>query len=211
MQYTEIKARITGQRIEVIDPHLVSGSVEVYQIKAEFCSRWTGMSKTAVFYRDGVDPIPRLMVDDAVVIPPEVLQEDGHFFFGIFGTIDVQTLPTETLKLTVVKGTITAAAADFEDPTPDIYTQILAEATSAKNIAQGVRDEFDSGVVPALLDQNTVKGVRIWSGTMEEYEPVKDNLPEGCLVIITNDTTIAEMKTAIEQLQADVEALKVGS
>lgn len=212
MQYTQIQARVTGQRMEMVNvPTLIAGSIEVYQIKASFCSRWDGMAKTAVFSRKDADPIPRLMVDDAVIVPPEVLEEDGFVFFGIFGTLDTQTLPTETWQLTVQKGTITAAAVDFEDPTPDIYSQILAEANAAKNIAQGVRDEFDSGVVPALLDQNSVKGVRIWAGTMEEYEAAKDDLPQGCLVIITNDTTIADLKAQVEQLQDDVDALKSGA
>ena len=218
MNYTQITARVIDQRLEMINiPPLVSGSVDIYQIVAQFCELWADMNKTAVFSRNPtphlktLTVIPKPMVDDTVIIPPEMLLDEGYFFVSIVGTNGTQTRPTEVVKMTVSKGAITSATSIFDEPTPDVYAQLLVMCTDANKTAQSVRDEFDSGVVPALKDLNSYRGVRFWLGMNAQYLEQEASLPDGTLCAILDDTLLPEMLAAIEQLKADVAALQAAA
>lgn len=218
MNYTQITAKVTDQRVEMVNiPPLVSGSVNIYQIVAQFCELWSDMDKTAVFTREPTPTlkkltvIPKPMVADTVIIPPEMLLDEGCFFLSIVGTNGAQARPTEVVKLTVTKGAITSATSVFDEPTLDVYAQMLSMCVSANETAQAVRADFDAGAIPALMELNSFRGFRFWVGTNEEYMAKKDTIPAGTLCVITDDTLLTEILTAIEQLKADVEALKAAA
>ena len=128
MSQTVIAARITDQLVQIVNrPVLIaSGSEGVIQIAFEFCSLWEGYGKTAVFYRDTKNPevyhVP--VVQGIVTVPHEVLADEGGFYFGVFGEAD-NTRTTEVVRLEVKQGAITVATAKPEDPTPDIYHQLI--------------------------------------------------------------------------------------
>ena len=218
MNYTQITAKVTDQRVEMVNiPPLVSGSVNIYQIVAQFCELWSDMDKTAVFTREPSPTfkkmmvIPKPMVADTVIVPPEMLIDEGCFFLSIVGTNGAQTRPTETVKLTVTKGAITAATSIFDEPTPDVYAQLLSMCVSANATAQAVRDDFDAGAVPALLDQNSFRGFRAWTGTKEVYDEQKSTIPDGTLCVVYDDTLLPDMLADISQLKTDVAALKAAA
>lgn len=126
MSNTRILARITDQRVELVNvPLLASGSVGVLQIQCEFDSLWSGYGKTAVFYRteDEVYHIP--VASNLATVPQEVLADDGEFFFGIMGVSD-NTRTTEVVRLQVKQGALTTSTAKPATPTPDIYQQLIA-------------------------------------------------------------------------------------
>lgn len=186
MAKTIFKVNIVDQSVVFLTkPKLASGGVEENEIQFTFDSLWSGFANTAVFYKtdDEVYHIP--ISDNVATIPAEVTDEEGEFWFGVFGGNGEATRTTEVLLMEVAKGAITVSTAQPSNPTPDVYSQILKIANDAKAIAQGVRAEFESGVVPALRDQNSQRGFRIWTGTAEEYAD-QDPLPNGVMAVITD-------------------------
>ena len=126
MSYTQITAHIIDQTVQLTNmPLLASGSEGVLQIRCDFCSLWAGYGKVAVFYRNVGEVYHIPLVDNVATVPHEVLADSGYFFFGIMGVADnVRT--TEAVRLNVSPGAITTATAETEEPTPDIYQQLLA-------------------------------------------------------------------------------------
>ena len=126
---TIIKLRCIDQVLTLEDtPLIASGGVQEDFISVEFCSKWAGLTKTAVFWRSEDEPYHVLLdKNDTCVIPPEVLTEEGRFYFGLFGvSSDGKQRTSEVMRYTVSKGAITSGTKP-SDPTPDIYTQILAK------------------------------------------------------------------------------------
>lgn len=118
-----------GNRLMMNQPHrLASGSTNAVKIQFNFSAdflTWEGYGKTAVFYRkeDQVYHIP--LTNDGALVPHEVLADDGYFFFGLMGVKGDTVRTTEVLRVTVVKGAIATATAEPEEPTPDIYQQLV--------------------------------------------------------------------------------------
>lgn len=126
MSKTVITAHIVDQTVQLSNlPLLASGSVDAVQIQCDFCPLWDGYGKTAVFYKEKSQVYHILLVDDLVTIPHEMLAEEGSFFFGVLGVAE-DTRTTEVLRLKVVQGAITVPSAETEEPTPDIFKQIMA-------------------------------------------------------------------------------------
>lgn len=126
MSVTQITARVADQTLQLVNvPALASGSIGALEIKCEFDQLWDGYGKTAVFYKtkDKVYHVPLAL--GVATVPHEVLDAEGGFFFGIFGVAD-NTRTTEVLLLEVEQGAITVATAETEEPTPDVYQQLLA-------------------------------------------------------------------------------------
>jgi hypothetical protein len=160
MSYTQITARIIDHTVRLSNiPLLSSGSQGVVQIRCTFDEKWSGYGKTAVFYRNKKEVYHVLLVQDTATVPQEVLAEEGRFLFGIMGTAD-NTRTTEAVPLNVVRGAITTATATPEEPTPDIYQQLvqayaLAEArlnelvamrgTDANVATMNISDDYFNG------------------------------------------------------------------
>ena len=126
MSNTVITAQVVDQTIHLVNrPLIASGSKNVLQIRFNFCGLWEGYSKVAVFYKDGGPVYHVPIVDGIVTVPHELLSDKGYFFFGVMGAAEnIRT--TEVVLLNVAQGAITTATAEPEDPTPDIYSQLLA-------------------------------------------------------------------------------------
>ena len=117
-------------------PVIASGGLEENVLQVEFCSKWDGLSKTAVFWRkEGEAYHVPMGVDEGFTIPWEVLADEGVFYFGVFGASDDGRLRTsETVRYTVAQGAITSGTKP-SDPTPDIYAQLLAMYGEVRDIA----------------------------------------------------------------------------
>lgn len=126
--YTRIKARVTDQALQVENaPVLASGGKKVVLIEFSFCPLWDGLTKTAVFCRKSEKAYHKVMDTDTVEVPHEVLAVDGQFSFGVFG-VDTKGMvrPTVMVSANVQKGAVSFDDVVPEDPTPDIYQQILS-------------------------------------------------------------------------------------
>lgn len=124
MSHTLINARIIDQTVQVSNPPLIaSGSKGALKISCTFDSLWDGYGKTAVFYRDKTAVYHVPVESGLAAVPKEVLTEEGHFYLGFMGVAE-NTRTTEVVHLVVKQGAITTGVAP-EEPTPDIYEQIL--------------------------------------------------------------------------------------
>ena len=146
---TTIRVRCTDQALTYENtPVIASGGLEVDSVHFEFCTKWDGFVRTAVFWRSPAEVYHVLLDDtDTCKIPREVLQQDGLLHFGVFGVhADGRQRPAEALTYRVVKGAITEGTKPT-DPTPEIYTQLLAEyAEMQAALDKAVEDVEAAGI-----------------------------------------------------------------
>lgn len=155
MKPTIVTARVTDQHLLLVnEPLIASGGVDVIQIRFEFCGLWTGCGKTAVFYRDPEEVYHVPIADDLVTVPHEVLTDEGYFHFGVMGSAsNIRT--TEVVKVEVARGAITTATAEPEEPTPDIYQQLLAAYGKTEQALEVERARLDN---LAKLEEGSTTG-----------------------------------------------------
>lgn len=135
---TNIKMRCIDQVLAFEStPVIASGGLEEDTLQVSFCSKWDGLAKTAVFWLTEDEAYHvTLDLNDSCVIPREVLADEGVFYFGIFGVSESgRQRTTEAVRYTIAKGAITAGTKP-SDPTPDVYTQLLAKYAETQAIAQ---------------------------------------------------------------------------
>lgn len=126
MTYTVIKAHVEDQRLIITNlPKLSSGGYNETRVEFTFCSRWTGFTKTAVFYTDKGRVYYILVENNIAVVPHEVLANEGILHFGVFGYSADQARTTDMIQLPIVEGAITDSTAIHIAPTPDVYQQLL--------------------------------------------------------------------------------------
>lgn len=142
-----INVRATKNYIDVIAREfLTSGSVNAYTVAFSFDSIWDGLDRTAVFQAG--DSKISVILDDTnqCQIPWEVLENPRRTLeVGVYGTRNgTVVLPTAWVSLGEIKQGV-SLGDNNQPPTPDVYGQILQAAKDAEDIAQGVRDDADSG------------------------------------------------------------------
>lgn len=125
---------------------VTSGSVNVYTVQLAFSSEWDGLDKTAVF-QAGSDVISVVLDESQTcTIPWEVLENPRRTLYaGVYGTKNGDVvLPTIWTSLGTIQQGVTTGT-NTQPPTPDVYSQILAVAEKAQEVAQSVRDDADDG------------------------------------------------------------------
>ena len=124
---SEIKVQCIDQAISFLNtPVISSGNVNYDRIVFDFCSRWDGYAKTAIFYRNKDEVYYQLLTNDSCLIPNEVLGEKGVIYIGVFGTLGDKTITSQVLTYRIQEGAITEDLIPA-DPTPDIYAQIISK------------------------------------------------------------------------------------
>lgn len=108
-------------------PVITSGGLEENFVQFSFCSNWDGFTRTAVFWRNEKEPYHQLLDEnDSCQVPPEVTADEGLIYFGVFGVkLDAGQRTSNVVTYHIEKGAITTGTIP-SDPTPDIYTQLLA-------------------------------------------------------------------------------------
>ena len=121
-----IKVRCTDQVLKITEaPVVASGGKNEVKVEFQFCEKWDGFTKTAVFYRDIEEPYYALLnSEDVCVVPWEVYTEAGTFYFSVFGDKE-ETRRTATTVRYKVKDSGLPEGAMPSDPSPDVYSQIL--------------------------------------------------------------------------------------
>lgn len=121
-----INIRCIDQTLTVTNAPLISsGNIQTDSLKFEFCPMWDGYLKTAIFYRSESE-VYAVLVDEnsEAIVPKEVLQNEGYFYFGVHGVSGDKVKTSQVLRYRVVKGAISDEVL-IPDPTPDIYAQIM--------------------------------------------------------------------------------------
>lgn len=179
MGTTLIKAECIDQVLRLTEnPLIASGGVDEDVIEFSFGPLWDGFSKVAVMYRNERDVYHVQIADNRCTVPKEVLQSQGYFYVGVFGTKDGITRTSNVLSYRVEAGAITEGVKPPE-PTPSIYESILASVKSAEQIAKSVRDDADAGRFDGAQGQKGDPGsdASVTAGNIQSalgYAPVKD-------------------------------------
>ena len=171
-----IQVKCTDQVLKIIDaPVVASGGKNEVKVEFDFCEKWEGFAKTAVFYRDEENIYYAILdSDDTCIVPWEVCYEDGAFRFSVFGEKgDVRRTSTE-VRYKVKKGAI---AVDMKpsDPTPDVYDQIM-EAVARIEKAQAVD--------PTLTEAGHAADAK---ATGDAIKAIADALSENACLCVTID------------------------
>lgn len=137
-------------------PVIASGGLEENFVQFSFCGQWDGFIKTAVFWRSESEVFHNLLdAEDKCQVAPEVTASDGVIYFGVFGVNDAgRQRTTEVLTYRIVKGAITEGTAP-SDPTPDIYTQLIAKYNEMAAIAADTRKKEQTFETAMTERQNT--------------------------------------------------------
>ena len=126
---TIIKLNCINQELTFADnPLIASGGYNEDKLKINFCELWNGYAKICVFYQNPNKHYFAMMEeDDTCVIPYEALQSDGILYLGVFGcNTEGKTRTSQIVKYVVEKGAISTNLVP-EEPTPDIYEQLLSK------------------------------------------------------------------------------------
>lgn len=124
---TVINAECIDQDLIIMNaPVIASGGEHENFIEFNFCSKWDGHLKTAVFYRNIKDVYYSVLDEnDVCEIPHEVTDTEGTMFFGVFGVLDDIRRTSKVVKYKIKNGVISADMKPSE-PSVDIYMQILS-------------------------------------------------------------------------------------
>lgn len=143
-------------------PLISSGGIETDSLKLEFCPMWDGYVKTAIFYRDESE-VYSVLVDEnsEAIIPKEVLQSEGCFYFGIHGVLDSKVRTSQVMRYRVVKGAISGETI-LPDPTPDIYSQIMTKIQEAGLlIYYATEDQIDQLIESSVEGNDLINLTRL--------------------------------------------------
>lgn len=167
---TCIKLKTVDQRLSAVQqPILASGDVGTVRVEYAIDSYWDGYALSGTFYtgKKPEDVYEQPLTDGACVIPWEVLHEDGILYIGLRGVDGAGLVKTAApVRYRIEKGSPGGSATAVE-PTPDVYQQLLAMANEAKDIAQRVRDDANSGAFDGEDGKNGTNG-------KDAYEYAKD-------------------------------------
>ena len=191
---TQIKVKCIDQSLTLVStPLIASGGLNEDTVTFEFCSKWTGFSKTAVFYRNKNEVYYSLVDGDGIcTIPQEVLQEDGTLYFGVFGCNDSGvTRTSEILRYKIVQGAITKDLKP-SDPSPSIYEQLLSKymiilekSEDTLEIVQNFVDNFFQ-----IGDTEPTYKPCLWFNTKGVKQPIE-------LLELSSDTDDSDVNASI--------------
>ena len=196
-----IKIKCVDQSLTIANrPLIASGGQQENMMIFEFCAMWDGFEKTAVFYRNENEVYNVLIVNNECEIPNEVLEEEGKFYFGVFGVNGVQRRTSVILNYQVSKGSYILGQEPSE-PTPDVYSQMMnlhnQILTQYNNIFANVNSLVAEAVLQGVVNQNDENElVKFWFGTQNEYNALTEQLSNTVYIIededlIVNKATIA--------------------
>ena len=115
-------------------PIVASGGVNEDYIQFEFDSLWDGFAKVAVFYRKKGEIYYGLVAtDNTVVVPKEVTAAKGTMYLGVMGINGDVTRTSQVLQYRIESGALDGFTP--EEPTADIYQQLLAELQEIRDLS----------------------------------------------------------------------------
>lgn len=125
---TTINVECIDQNLIITNsPTIASGGICENLVSFKFCSKWDNFSKTAVFYQNEKNVYYALIdSQNMCIVPHEATLKEGTLYLGVFGVNGEVRRTSEIGRIRIHKG---AWSKDLHpsDPTPDIYTQILAQ------------------------------------------------------------------------------------
>lgn len=201
MTVIQIEGRL-GHRIE--GELLTAGSVGP-EIQFLFDRAWDGLTKTAVFRGCG-RVVDVLLTSDQATIPPEIMARAGsRMEVGVYGTDGTGTLIIPTVWVAIGRTIPGAALSDQEAAalTPSLAEQVLSAAAQARDIAEELQEQLNSG---ALIGPQGPQGE---IGPQGPQGPRGPQGPAGPVTSVngqTGDVTVASLN-AVSRLQEQIDQL----
>ena len=126
---------------------LTSGAQNIYLCQFVFSPEWEGLDKTAVFQAQDVKVSVVLDGEGRCQIPHEVLHKPFvKLFAGVYGTKNGELImPTVMQELGRVEKGV-SLGEEAQEPSPDLYSQILANSNEALETARALKADADAGV-----------------------------------------------------------------
>lgn len=142
----------------------VSDSIKHETVKFLFSDNWDNYQKTAVFTADGVEPVCVVLDNENALcvsenecyIPFEVLESDG-FNLSVFGIKGDSRATSTTVRIEVFESGYVQGEAPKE-PTPDQYSQLIDAFENARQTAESVRKDAESGLFQGEKGEKGDKG-----------------------------------------------------
>ena len=175
---TTINVECIDQELIITNsPLIASGGVHENFIAFNFCEKWDGFGKTAVFYRNEKERYYSVLdLDDVCEVPHEVTDYEGTMYFGVYGELGEVTRTSKVLKYKINQGAMTTLLKPSEEPTPDIYQQLLsAYGQTNKALArekeerQAENDQLSSEIEKNAEDILTKTSVSTFGHTLEVF------------------------------------------
>lgn len=207
---TIIKLRCVDQVLTLEDtPVIASGGQGEDVVQVSFCSKWDGMTKTAVFWRKTED-VYHVLLDDKTgegVIPWEVLVDEGILYFGVLGvSTDGRRRTSNVCRYRVEKGALIEGKLPA-DPTPSMYEQILAREAELQGEVDGVMDAVNAAADAAAKAESAAKAAAAKAESAAEdaaaaaVKLVQENVAEA---VEMAQTASAAAETAAQSAQQAV-------
>ena len=208
---TIVKVACNDQALELVDsPVLSSGGINENFLEVQFCSKWDGFEKTAVFYRNE-NPTTKyhvLMVDDMCEIPYEVTEKEGTFYFGVFGVLNTVTRTSEVARYRVVKGAITRDSSEPNDPTPSIYEQLLSAYSDMSNNFDNKTSELDERLAKEVSDRQIADAKE---KTERQAEIAVERARLDSLIALKPSEDPTDVEKEIEDIKTKVDGTKAAT
>ncbi len=145
-----LKATVLPNSTLSVDEIPVSDGVLFEEVEFFFPKSWEGYQKTAVFSCENtvssvvLDPDnPLCTGENKCYIPHEFLTPKG-FYLSVFGVLGESRATTTKVPVFVEPSGYALGDAP-DEPTPDVYEQLIALANDTKAIALDVRADADNG------------------------------------------------------------------
>ena len=200
-----IKIKCVDQTLTITNrPLIASGGQQENTMIFEFCSLWDGYTNTAVFYRNANEVYNVLIVDNQCDIPHEVLQEEGKFYFGVFGINGATRRTSEVLTYEIKKGSY-ILGQEPQAPTQDVYEQIMnlhnQITTQYQNIFTNINSLVADAVLQGVVNQrNENELVKFWFGTAQEYATLGSYDSNVVYIVTDNDLAVLRVSEYIRNL-----------
>lgn len=173
MEKSEIKVSCNDQVLKITEsPVVAAGGVNEVRVVFNFCEKWVGFVKTAIFYRDEEEVYYAVLDEnDTCIVPWEVCDDEGTFYFSVFGEKDGTRRTASVVRFKVKSGAISSDMRPSE-PTPDVYSQFLEEVAKAREEnrafvadVEAVLEESKAEIVSPIVDVSETDGGHILSVT----------------------------------------------
>lgn len=174
-----IKIATNGENLIFVEkPTIASGDKNTVKLDLLFCDCWKDYTITAVFNILGEETYyEKLLVNNSCIVPAEVLTKAGNIQIGLKGVkADGSEFTSERLSYKIIQG---AGNGVVEDPTPDIYHQLLTAysdindmVTEGLNSCEEFKNEVDNTIDEFILDYSLNDDTGL---SLKEYYYTDDN------------------------------------
>lgn len=100
---------------------------------------WNEKIGTAIFTKDDISYKILLDVNNNCLVPWELLENGGDIYVSVFSG---ELITTNSSRVTIIKSGYVEEAENSQEPTPDVYSQIIASLEGVTNDLSDLRQDL---------------------------------------------------------------------